>query len=35
MKRILRTDAEIRNLAEPWLADLAFITESSSQTPMH
>ncbi len=35
MKRILRTDAEIRNLAEPWLADLAFITEPSPQTPMH
>jgi flagellar protein FliT len=30
MQRILRTDAEIRNLAEPWLADLAFATESSS-----
>ncbi|AOW12224.1 flagellar export protein FliJ [Hydrogenophaga crassostreae] len=29
MKRILRTDAEIRNLAEPWLADLAFITEAT------
>ena len=28
MQRILRTDAEIRNLAEPWLADLAFATES-------
>lgn len=29
MQRILRTDAEIRNLAEPWLADLAFITGAS------
>ncbi len=25
MQRILRTDAEIRNLAEPWLADLALM----------
>ena len=32
MKRILRTDAEIRNLAEPWLADLAFVTEPSSSS---
>ncbi|MEX1166315.1 MAG: flagellar protein FliT [Hydrogenophaga sp.] len=29
MQRILRTDAEIRNLAEPWLADLAFMTEAT------
>lgn len=29
MQRILRTDAEIRNLAEPWLADIAFATEPS------
>jgi flagellar protein FliT len=34
MKRILRTDAEIRNLAEPWLADLAFITEATP-APLH
>lgn len=34
MQRILRTDAEIRNLAEPWLADLSFITEGPS-APLH
>lgn len=34
MQRILRTDAEIRNLAEPWLADLAFMTEATPM-PLH
>jgi flagellar protein FliT len=34
MQRILRTDAEIRTLAEPWLTDLAFITEQRA-APMH
>ena len=28
MKRILRTDAEIRNLAEPWLNDLALMMDT-------
>ena len=32
MQRILRTDAETPNLAEPWLADLAFVTEPSSSS---
>lgn len=31
MKRILRTDAEIRNLAEPWLSDLALMIETQGQ----
>jgi len=30
MKRILRTDAEIRNLAEPWLADLALLMDRNA-----
>ena len=30
MQRILRTDAEIRNLAEPWLADLSFMLDSNA-----
>ena len=30
MQSILRTDAEIRNLAEPWLNDLALMMESSA-----
>ena len=30
MQRILRTDAEIRNLAEPWLQDLAQILDHGS-----
>lgn len=34
MQRILRTDAEIRNLAEPWLADLAFATDAAP-APFH
>ena len=34
MKRILRTDAEIRSLAEPWLAEIAFATEVPS-APLH
>lgn len=28
MQRILRTDAEIRNLAEPWLRDLSTLMDS-------
>ncbi|MGE0426460.1 MAG: flagellar protein FliT [Hydrogenophaga sp.] len=35
MQRILRTDAEIRCLAEPWLNDLAQIFDKSSPAPMH
>ncbi len=35
MQRILRTDAEIRCLAEPWLSDLAQIFDKSSPAPMH
>lgn len=31
MQRILRTDAEIRCLAEPWLNDLALLMDSKSQ----
>jgi flagellar protein FliT len=34
MKRILRTDAEIRNLAEPWLNDLAFLNDAAP-APLH
>lgn len=30
MQRILRTDAEIRNLAEPWLADLALMMDRNA-----
>lgn len=33
MQRILRTDAEIRNLAEPWLNDLALLMDTN--TKMH
>jgi flagellar protein FliT len=35
MQRILRTDAEIRCLAEPWLSDLANILDRSSPAPTH
>jgi len=35
MQRILRTDAEIRCLAEPWLNDLAQLFDKSSPAPMH
>lgn len=35
MQRILRTDAEIRHLAEPWLQDLAQLFQKSSPAPMH
>ena len=35
MQRILRTDAEIRHLAEPWLNDLAQIIDRSSAAPTH
>lgn len=35
MQRILRTDAEIRCLAEPWLNDLAHLIDKSSKTPTH
>lgn len=35
MQRILRTDAEIRCLAEPWLSDLAHILDRSSPAPTH
>jgi flagellar protein FliT len=31
MQRILRTDAEIRCLAEPWLNDLALLMDNKSQ----
>lgn len=34
MQRILRTDAEIRCLAEPWLADLENLLEAQGQ-PLH
>ncbi|GAA6143257.1 flagellar protein FliT [Hydrogenophaga sp. 5NK40-0174] len=34
MQRILRTDAEIRCLAEPWLADLENMLEAQGQ-PLH
>ena len=30
MQRILRTDAEIRNLAEPWLNDLALMMDNKA-----
>jgi flagellar protein FliT len=35
MQRILRTDAEIRCLAEPWLNDLPQLFDKSSPAPMH
>jgi flagellar protein FliT len=35
MQRILRTDAEIRCLAEPWLNDLAHLLDKSSKTATH
>ena len=35
MQRILRTDAEIRNLAEPWLNDLAQLIDRNQPQPMH
>jgi flagellar protein FliT len=35
MQRILRTDAEIRCLAEPWLSDLAQILDRPSPAPTH
>jgi flagellar protein FliT len=35
MQRILRTDAQIRCLAEPWLNDLAQIIDRSSTAPTH
>lgn len=35
MQRILRTDAEIRNLAEPWLNDLAQLIDGNQPQPMH
>ena len=35
MQRILRTDAEIRHLAEPWLNDLAHLIDRSSAAPTH
>lgn len=35
MQRILRTDAEIRCLAEPWLSDLAHLLDRSSPAPTH
>lgn len=31
MQRILRTDAEIRNLAEPWLNDLALLMDNGGK----
>ena len=35
MQRILRADAEIRCLAEPWLNDLASILDKSSPAATH
>ncbi|MDP3107087.1 flagellar protein FliT [Hydrogenophaga sp.] len=35
MQRILRTDAEIRNLAEPWLNDLSQLIDRNQPQPMH
>ncbi|WP_066273537.1 flagellar protein FliT [Hydrogenophaga palleronii] len=35
MQRILRTDAEIRCLAEPWLNDLAQLIDKNSPASMH
>ena len=35
MQRILRNDAQIRCLTEPWLNDLAQMFEKSSPAPMH
>ncbi|MBL0943281.1 MAG: flagellar protein FliT [Hydrogenophaga sp.] len=35
MQRILRTDAEIRCLAEPWLNDLAHLLDKSSKAATH
>jgi flagellar protein FliT len=35
MQRILRTDAEIRNLAEPWLADLSQMFDRQSPASLH
>ena len=35
MQRILRTDAEIRCLAEPWLNDLSQLIDRNQPQPMH
>ncbi|MGC4394875.1 flagellar protein FliT [Hydrogenophaga sp. T2] len=35
MQRILRTDAEIRCLAEPWLNDLEHLLDKSSKAATH
>ena len=35
MQRILRTDAEIRVLAEPWLNDIDLLLGNSSPASMH
>jgi len=35
MQRILRTDAEIRCLAEPWLSDLSHLIDRSSPASTH
>lgn len=35
MQRILRTDAEIRVLAEPWLNDIDLLLRNSSPASMH
>lgn len=35
MQRILRTDAEIRCLAEPWLSDLSQLIDRSSPASTH
>ena len=35
MQRILRTDAEIRILAEPWLNDIDLVLNNSSAVSMH
>ncbi|MES2841613.1 MAG: flagellar protein FliT [Pseudomonadota bacterium] len=35
MQRILRTDAQIRCLAEPWLNDLAQLMDRGNHAPIH
>ena len=35
MQRILRTDAEIRVLAEPWLNDIDLLLRNSNPVSMH
>jgi flagellar protein FliT len=35
MQRILRADAEIRTLAEPWLSDIDTLLRNNSPVSMH